>query len=99
MAATMNPRMNSAPLTQEDQKILSDWSNRYIGDFWWKLPIIARHADRRDADLMFECQRYRSYTFPVHLPPLCWPSSYRRELLACGGALEEWKTLNINYFA
>jgi hypothetical protein len=48
----MKPRLDSAPLASEDQQILANWSYRYIGDFWWKLPVLARDADRRDADLM-----------------------------------------------
>ena len=42
----------TAPLTPEDQEILANWSYRYIGDFWWKLPTVARESDRRDAKLM-----------------------------------------------
>lgn len=54
-------------------------------------------SDRRDADLMFEAQRCRSYTFPVELPPLvCIGSS---GTIDCGGALPDWHTLNITYFA
>lgn len=62
-------------------------------NFWrdWRL------ADRRDADLMFWAQRQRSYTFPVDLAPLVMLGL--SGWIDCGGALAEWKTLNISYFA
>jgi hypothetical protein len=56
----MKPRRDSAPLTAEDQEILANWSYSHIGDFWWKLPSIARDSDRRDADLIFQYEESKA---------------------------------------
>lgn len=96
----MKPRLEVAPLTDEDFAIVVD----HGGDarrayFLGTLLAHTRGSDRRDADLMFWCQRYRSYTFPVDLPPLTWSWFRYGTPIDCGGALAEWKTLNITYFA
>ncbi len=90
--------LSVAPLTPEDWAILVD----HRGDaerayaMGWRLAH-SRDSDRRDADLMQRAQGCRSYTFPVDMPPLVligWSGA-----IDCGGALAEWKTLNITYFA
>jgi hypothetical protein len=98
--AAMKPRLNRAPLTEEDRNI---W-------LWVAYRFYLRHGSKflattfytgygeRDAELMFQAQRARSYTFPVCLPPLELLSS-SLEVLPWGGALDEWKTLNITYCA
>jgi hypothetical protein len=98
----MKPRP-PATLTEEDRVI---WRRMLFvigdGDHWCGADFLnsyamARAHDRRDADLMFWAQRSRSYTFPVDLPPLMYIGL--RDPIDCGGALAEWKTLNISYFA
>ena len=98
----MKPRPGPALLTDED---IEAWA-LVLGRFAMlsqslrgNLLSNARRADTRDGDLMFWCQRYRSYTFPVDLPPLAWSPWEPDARIDCGGALHEWKTLNITYFA
>ncbi len=90
--------LSVAPLTPEDWAILVD----HRGDaerayaMGWRLAH-SRDSDRRDAALMFEAQRCRSYIFPVDLPPLRLIGL--NGTIDCGGALECYKPLNISYFA
>lgn len=98
----MKPRLESAPYTYEDWDIMRKASRRWV---FGKHPghgiaHIYVPADRRDADLMFFAQRIRSYTFPVALPPLWVPSlDGPQGSMLCGGALAEWRTLNLGHFA
>lgn len=85
----------SAPLTEEDFWIWQrfharGWVDRHLGHRSFA-------SDASDAGLMFEAQRARSYTFPVDMPPLVFIGTGGD--LDCGGALAEWKTLNITHFA
>ena len=94
----MNPRLVHLELTEEDLHI---WG-LVLERFWplsmhWYAKDLA--SDRRDADLMFSAQRSRSYTFPVDMPPLELLSASGRDWIASGGALEQWKTLNLDHFA
>jgi hypothetical protein len=96
----MKPRLGPAELTEEDLEIAKRNSLR-----WWKLMGYVRPClapiyvigDRADAYLMFRCQRSRSYTFPVDLPAIGFIGSIG--WIDCGGALAQWKTLNITHFA
>jgi len=71
----MKPRLNSSPLTEEDNLIwlLLDRLGGGVQDV-----TLARDADRRDADLMFEARVRRQ-----HLPP--WSAVYIGEIGFCGG--------------
>jgi hypothetical protein len=98
----MKPRLEAAPLTEEDSWIWHIVSVRFDCDGpgfrFTSLWTPALNGDRRDAELMFLAQRARSYTFPVDLPPLYLLDDDGSEV-PCGGPLEEWHTLNITYFA
>ncbi len=93
-------RSSSAAWTPEDLTIWGElalrWSARAGVDVTDS--ICAVQQDRRDAELMFEGQRIRSYTFPVDLPPIAWMLA-GGPVVDLGGALQEWRTLNISYFA
>ena len=96
----MKPRLEPAPYTDEDRDIwvcVGLWPAFALND---KLELASAIGDRRDADLMFFAQHIRSCTFPVALPPLWVPSldGPQRSML-CGGALAEWRTLNLGHFA
>jgi hypothetical protein len=93
----MKPRLEPLDHTDEDSMAWADvllrYAERHGGTLWTRSLM----QDRRDADLMFEAQRLRSYTFPVDLPPLVLIGSSGH--IDCGGALEWVKALNITYFA
>jgi hypothetical protein len=95
----MNPRLGHLQLTEEDLHLWGSVLERFrpkSACYWYEKTL---QADRWDADLMFSAQRYRSYTFPVELPPVKVLSHNGWSWIVCGGALEHWKTLNLGYFA
>jgi hypothetical protein len=55
----VKPRLDPAPLTLEDQDILAEWTYQHLDDSWWRLPVMARECDRRDADLMLALREAR----------------------------------------
>jgi hypothetical protein len=95
----MNFRLDHMQLTELDLRIWGEVLERFephSACYWYEQTL---EADRRDASLMFAAQRCRSYTFPVALPPLRCPSQRGDFWIACGGALGQWRPLNISYFA